>query len=157
MPSQGLEWYAGHILEQLLQNTPAQVGQAERARIGGMPAVVVPAVVQSQQGSVQLTVAAYEGPGGAAYHFIMVSQPGGSPALSELFSSFRLISQEEAATLRPRQIRVVRAWPGDTIQSVAARMPAENPLELFLMLNARSADQPLRPGEPVKIVAFAGS
>jgi predicted Zn-dependent protease len=87
----------------------------------------------------------------------MVSQPGGSPALSELFSSFRLISQEEAATLRPRQIRVVRAWPGDTIQSVAARMPAENPLELFLMLNARSADQPLRPGEPVKIVAFAGS
>jgi predicted Zn-dependent protease len=35
---------------------------------------------------------------------------------------------------------------------MAARTAGENPLDLFLMLNARSAEQPLQAGEPVKIV-----
>jgi hypothetical protein len=45
----------------------------------------VSALVRSQQGTVELSVAAYEAPGGAAYHFIMVSQPGANAALAELF------------------------------------------------------------------------
>jgi hypothetical protein len=35
-------------------------------------------------------------------------------------------------------------------------MASDNPLEHFLMLNGRSAEQPLRAGELVKLVQFAG-
>ena len=38
---------------------------------------------------------------------------------------------------------------------LAARMSTDSPREHFLMLNGRTAQQPLRPGELVKIVSFA--
>jgi predicted Zn-dependent protease len=53
-------------------------------------------------------------------------------------------------------IRTVAAGPGDTVQSLAARMVSDHPLEHFLTLNGRTADQPLRSGELVKIVSLAG-
>jgi predicted Zn-dependent protease len=155
LPPDGLEGYASQILEQLLRNAPADIGPAEALRIDGVRALVVSALVRSQQGTVELSVAAYEAPGGAAYHFIMVSQPGANAPLAELFGSFRLLREEEIRSLRPRLIRVVRAAPGDSIRTMAARTAGENPLDLFLMLNGRSAEQPLKAGEPVKIVTFA--
>jgi hypothetical protein len=33
-------------------------------------------------------------------------------------------------------------------------MASEHPIDLFLMLNARDADRPIRPGELVKIVTY---
>jgi predicted Zn-dependent protease len=155
LPADGLEGYARQILEQLLRDSPADIGPAQVLRIEGVRALVVSALVRSQQGAVQLAVAAYEGPGGAAYHFIMVSPPGGSAALARLFGSFRLLEEGEIRSLRPRLIRVVRATPGDSIRTMASRTAGENPLELFLMLNGRSPDRPLKAGERVKIVTFA--
>jgi predicted Zn-dependent protease len=89
----------------------------------------------------------------------MVSPPNATApeALSALFNSFRVVSPAEAATLRPRVIRVVTAGPGATYQRIAAAMASERPLDHLLMLNGRTADQPLRPGEPLKIVTLAGS
>ncbi len=113
-------------------------------------------MVRTQQGDVQITLAAYDAGGGNAYHFIIASQPGSAEAaLGELFLSFRLLTPEQAASLRPRQIRVITAGPADTLRSVAAQMASDHPLDHFLMLNGRSPDQPLKAGEMVKIVTLA--
>ena len=155
LPRGGAEAYAGAVLQQLLRDAPAEIGPVDRVTINGVSAAIVPAIVRSQQGTIQLSVAAYEGPGGGAFHFIMISKPGAPNPLGELFGSFRLLTAEQVATLKPRQIRVVRSEAGDTPQSMALRMAGEKPLALFLMLNGRFEDQPLKPGELVKIVTFA--
>jgi hypothetical protein len=36
-------------------------------------------------------------------------------------------------------------------------MASDYPVDHFLMLNGRTADQPIRPGEMVKIVTLAGA
>jgi hypothetical protein len=82
-------------------------------------------------------------------------EAGSTGGLRALFNSFRLMGAEEAATLKPRVIRMMRATPQDDVRTMAARVAGENPTELFLMLNGRSANQPIRPGELVKIVTYA--
>jgi predicted Zn-dependent protease len=118
----------------------------------------VPVAVQTSQGTVEMSVAAYAGSGGQAYHFIMISPPAKSAtaAIGALFRSFRLLSPADIAALKPRHIRIVKAGPADTVRSLSAAMASDNPLEHFLMLNGRSAGQPLRAGELVKLIQFAG-
>jgi len=161
MPPGGVEEHAVRVMEQLIGDPQGAVrpGALQRVVIGGVRAAILPVAIQTEQGSANVVVAAYEGGGGAAYHFVMVAPPEESAraALDALFQSFRLLSAAEAASLRPRVIDVVAARPGDTLRTMAARMAVPQlPLEHFLMLNDRSADQPLQPGEPVKIVAYAG-
>ena len=155
LPRGGLEAYAGALLAQTLGEAAAQVGPARRLTVNGLPAIVVPVDVRTEQGTVSMSVAAYDGGAGEAYHFVMVSatSAGPSPALESLFGSFRLLSADEAAGLRPRRLQVVRAGRGDTTDALAARMATDFPVDTFLMLNARSADQPVRPGELLKIVS----
>ena len=156
MPPGGLEAYTATALRQLLGDAPVEQGVVEAVRVNGLPALITQATVAAQQGSVALSIAAY-GAGPDAYHFIMLSSPEAAapPALAQLFASFRLIDEAEARSLRPRVIDSLRAAPGDTVQTLAARMAGDNKLEHFLMLNGRRADQPIRPGEPVKLVTWA--
>jgi predicted Zn-dependent protease len=158
MPPGGLEDYASILLSRILGEAQARPGAAQRTLVNGVPTLFVPVEVATNEGAVPLSLAVYAGPGGGAFHFLMVSKPGSPPAgaIADLFSSFRLLSAEEAATLRPRRIRVVTPGPGDDARSLASLMASGNPLDHFLMLNGLAADQPLRPGEPVKIVALAG-
>jgi predicted Zn-dependent protease len=156
MPSGGLPAYADGLIRTLLRDAPAKAGPAEPARINGLPALLVPVVVQTRQGAVELDIAAYDGGGGGAYHFIMVAPPATASraAIGALFGSFRLLSAEEAVSLRPRLIRTVRVEPEQTLASLAGLMASEHPLDHFLMLNGRSSEQAPRPGELVKIVTF---
>jgi len=156
LPPDGLQGYASALIEQLLKGADAQVGTAQSTRINGLPALIVPVNVRTPKGDVELSIATYDGGGGAAYHFLMVSPPsqGAVAAIGELFGSFHLLSQQEVSSLRPRWIRVVTVGPQDNLRSLAARMASDHPLEHFLMLNGRTANQPLRPGERVKIVSF---
>jgi predicted Zn-dependent protease len=116
-------------------------------------------VVQAQGGTAALQVGAYAAPGGTAYHFIMVSNgtSGGNEAIANLFSSFRFLSPAQTASLRPRVIRTVQVQPGETLDRLATRMASDRPLELFLTLNGRTRDDPLRPGDMVKIVTYPQS
>lgn len=159
MPAQGPEAYASAILAQLLGDVPAQAGPAERIEVNGVPALILPAIVQTERGAIEISVAVYAGPGGSAYHFILAAEP--SPAtrapISSLFASFHLLSPEQVRSLRPRRIRTVTVSARDTIETLARNMASEHPLDHFLMLNGRSAGAPLRPGEQVKIVGFAPS
>jgi predicted Zn-dependent protease len=87
---------------------------------------------------------------------ISAGGPGPQPEIEKLFRSFRLVSADEASRLRPRIIQVAKAGPGETAQSIAARMATDNRLRHFLMLNGRAPDQPVRAGELVKIVVYGG-
>lgn len=153
----GLEGYASRLVEQLLGEAQAQVGEGQRANVNGLPALFVPVAVATREGQVELSIAVYAA-GEDAYHFVMVSAPGAQAAksLAPLFQSFRLLSPEEAGRLRARRIAVVRVGQGENLRSLASRMVSEHPVEHFLMLNGRSPEQPLRPGEMVKVVRFAG-
>jgi predicted Zn-dependent protease len=156
IPRGGMEAYASALLEQTLKGAQAEAGAARQTRVNGVPALLVPVRVATREGEVELSLAVYEGGGGDAYHFMMVSSPGkGTAALSGLFGSFRLLSEEEVRVLKPREIRVVRAGPQDSLQTLARRMASDHPLDHFLMLNGRSADQPLKAGELVKLVTLA--
>ena len=155
MPRGGLEGYTSALLRQLLGDVPAQVSDSRRARVNGLDALITRAEVQTGRGRVQLAIAAYDA-GTSAYHFAMASSSAAPVALDALFSSFRRIGEAEARGLRPRVIDGLRAGPGDTAQALAARMAGDNQLAHFLVLNGRTAEQPLRPGEPLKIVVWAG-
>jgi predicted Zn-dependent protease len=157
MPSGGLPAYAEGLIRTLLRGTPARAGPAEPARINGLPALLVPVLVQTDQGSIELSIAAYDGGGGGAFHFIMVAPPADSPraAIGALFGSFHLLSDEAARSLRPRLIRTVRVGPGQTPASLAAAMASDHPLDHFLMLNGLAPGQSPKPGDLVKIVTFA--
>ena len=158
MPAGGLKAYAEGLIRALLRGAPAQAGPAEPILVNGVPALLVPVLVRTGQGEIELSIAAYDGGDGGAYHFIMVGPPADSSpnAIAALFGSFRLLSPEEARSLRPRLIRTVRVGPGQTAASLAAFMASDHPLDHFLMLNGRSPRQALKPGELVKVVTFAG-
>ena len=67
--------------------------------------------------------------------------------------SFRRLSKEEAAAVRPLRIRVVDVEPGDTVKSLAAIMPIEPfAVDWFELLNGVKRNLPLIPGTQVKIV-----
>ena len=56
----------------------------------------------------------------------------------------------------PRSGRgISRAGPGDSLRSLAALMAADQPLAHLLMLNARTAQDQLKPGELIKLVVVA--
>ena len=74
-----------------------------------------------------------------------------SPASASIASSCRA----EAAAIRPRVIDVVTVAPGDTVQSLAARMAYRDfKLDRFLALNGLAPGARLAPGQKVKLVVY---
>jgi predicted Zn-dependent protease len=155
MPGGGLAAYSQAVLEQLLKGARVEVTGSVPARINGLDALISEALVAAGGEQVALTMAAYSA-GAGAYHFVMLSDPA-KPVpgtLRTLFESFRLIGPDEAQRLRRRVIDVVAVEPGQDVRSLSQRMASRNPVADFRMLNALDEGQPLRPGEPVKIVVW---
>lgn len=159
LPPGGLEAYVSNLIQQMLGNARAEIGVAERTQVNGVPTLFVPIIVRTPEGPVELSLAAYAGGDGEAYHFLMVSSPGqtNGAALRQLFGSFHLLSEEQVRSLRPRVIKMTTVGPQESLSDIANRMVSDHPIEHFLTLNGRTADQPLRVGERVKIVASAGA
>ncbi|MDX3911224.1 MAG: M48 family metalloprotease [Sphingobium sp.] len=156
MPDGDLRSYADALAGHVIGDAPAEVTGATAATINGLPAIVMQIKVAVRDGAVPLAIAVYDAGDGQAYHFIIASPPtGGSAAVAALFQSFRRLSGEEAASLRPRFVRTVRAAAGDTSETLIRRIADPAPRALFELLNARSGDRPIAPGEVVKIVMYA--
>jgi len=155
IPPGGLPAYVEQLAGRLLGDSAAAVGQPRARTINGLPALIVPARITTQAGTALLTIAAYDAGNGQAYHFIMVTPPdndGG--AIEPLIESFHLLSQSEAAALRPRFIRVVAVGPGETQASLARRMASDQGLALLRVLNGLGDAEALKPGRRLKIVAL---
>ena len=151
-----LDDYVTQVARALVGNAQGvQAGQIQRTTINGMEAAILPLRARTQSGTVDAQIAAYRWDGNTAYHFITIAPAGQSNVYDSLIRSFRRLSDSEAAALRPRILDVVTAKAGDTVQSLASRMAFSNyKLERFLVINDREANQPLRPGEEVKIVVY---
>ena len=76
------------------------------------------------------------------YHFVMLTQAGaGIGPFTSMVNSLRRITPQEAAAIRPRVIDVVTVAPGDTVQSLAARMAYRDfRVDRFLSLNGLAAE-----------------
>jgi predicted Zn-dependent protease len=71
-----------------------------------------------------------------------------------LRASFRHMTPEEAASLKPLRVRVVTVKPGDTITTLAARMMGtDRKLDLFKLINALPTGANIAPGDKVKIIS----
>lgn len=128
----------------------------QRTTINGMPAAYTTARVNTRNGIIDVSVMAYQWDPQRVYHFVMLT-PGGTGigVFGPMVNSLRRISAQEAAAIRPRVMHVVTVGPGDTVQSLAARMAYRDfKLERFLSLNGLGANARLVPGQKVKLVVF---
>lgn len=137
------------------QSQGVQAGSISRTTINGMPVSILPLRARTSGGTVDVQIVGYQWDQNTAYHFVTIAPAGRSSAFDGLIRSLRRLSDSEAAALRPRVVDVVTVRAGDTIQSLANRMAFSNyRLERFLVINDREMNQPLRPGEQVKIVVY---
>jgi predicted Zn-dependent protease len=158
MPGGDLRAYADALVAHVVGRSPAQVVGATETVVHGVPAIVVQVRVAVRDGSVPLSIAAYDGGGGQAYYFIVVSPPADADAaaVAALFGSFRRLSPEQAAALRPRFVRTVRVGAAATAATLSAHVADPAPRALFDLLNGDVAGRPIRAGETVKIVTYDG-
>ena len=86
----------------------------------------------------------------------MLTRAGtGIGPFATMVDSLRRITQQEAASIRPRIIDVVSVSAGDTVQSLARRMAYRDfQLERFLSLNGLANNARLVPGQKVKLVVY---
>lgn len=95
--------------------------------------------------------------GQTVFRFIFAAQEGQAnleTALAESMSSFRKLTPEESARLRPLHLRVVRVKAGDTTEHLAEQMTGvERKIELFRILNGLGSNDPPEVGRLVKIVS----
>lgn len=88
----------------------------------------------------------------------LTAVPKGSAALEPtanvLRTSFRRMTPEETATLKPLRVRVVTVQPGDTMATLSGRMMGtDRKLDLFKLINALPTGASIVPGDKVKIIS----
>ncbi|WP_244529321.1 M48 family metalloprotease [Rhizobium sp. NFR03] len=91
------------------------------------------------------------------YRFL-TAVPKGMPSLEPtadvLRKSFRRMSPQEAAALKPLRIRVITVAPGDTLATLSARMMGtDRKLDLFRLINALQITSTIKPGDRIKIIS----
>jgi predicted Zn-dependent protease len=155
MQNGSLDAYAETVLRQTIGQAPAQLGRAERTTINGLEAVVLPARVQTDGGLVDLTIAAYRTGGEAAYHFLTLAPSGRGGVFDPMIRSMRRADDREIRNLRARVIQVVPVRPGDTVETLSARMAVPNdPRAWFQTLNNVASDSDLRDRRRVKVIGY---
>jgi predicted Zn-dependent protease len=95
--------------------------------------------------------------GGQAYR-LLTAAPRTATSLAttadSIVSSFKRLTPDEIAALKPLAIRIIAVKPGDTVGTLAARMSGvDRQLELFRILNGLSSTASLSAGMKVKIVS----
>src|SRR5690606_9944309 len=126
--------------------------------VNGMEGATATTRARGQGGTVDLRLAAIRYDAGTVYRFLFVTPPARTAALAEGLRrttySFDKLTDAEAAALKPQRIRIVTVEPGDTVASLAARMPFEDAkIERFRVLNGLSEGASVQPGQKVKLGA----
>jgi len=129
-------------------------GEIRRTTVNDIPAFYTNAVVNTQQGQRVVTVFAYEWAPGTAYHFVTITASNANP-FDRMFASMARLTAAQAATVKPRKLRVVTAGPQDNVASLAARMAYSSlQTERFRALNGLSSNATIRAGQKLKIVTY---
>ena len=155
--SGSLDQYILGVFQQLTRGqTQFPIPQPQHITINGMPAAVTTARFNTQSGTIDASVVAYQWDSSRIYHFVMLT-PGGSGVgpFTPMVNSLRKISAAEASAIHPRVIHVVTVTRGDTLQSLASRMAYRDyKLDRFMSINGLNANSAITPGQKVKLVVF---
>ncbi len=130
----------------------------ETLSINGLEAATASSRLQSQSGSVDLRLVAIRTAPDRIYRFVFT---GPSAEIQRLETelrrttySFRLLSEAEAAELKPHRLRLHAVQPGDTAETLAELMPSSpEKVERFRVLNGFTRGEQPRVGTLVKYVA----
>jgi len=154
--SGNLKAYVGSVVRGLAGNSAAPSSGIQRTSVNGIPAAYTSFRAASGRTQVDATVFAYAPATNRAYHFLILAPAGrGIGALEPMVRSFRTLSAQQAAAIRPRYLRVVTVGPRDTLASISQRMAwPSNQLERFMVLNGLDNTARLQPGQRVKIVTY---
>ncbi|HET9628188.1 MAG TPA: M48 family metalloprotease [Novosphingobium sp.] len=155
-----LDGVVNRAMAALTQDGAAPAVETTRLTISGLDARRASVRAQDGNGTqLDVTVTAIAAAPGTAYAFTVLQPAGqGLGDLAALVSSFRRLSESEAAAVRPRVLRVVSVARGDTVATLAKRMAYDRmQVERFLVLNGLPAGTTaLAPGRKVKIVVWGG-
>ncbi len=129
----------------------------EAVTINGMPAATGWAQVSTQTGTADFRLVTIRFDPSTVYRFQILTKSSDTQRLNEplrrMTYSFRKLSDAEAAALKPYRVRVVTVKPGDTAQSLSAKMPFDTAnLDRFLVLNGLESGARLTPGQRVKLI-----
>lgn len=135
---------------------PALSGVA-RVSANGIEGLTGTAQIASGGSSLDLRLVGYRTTARRLDYFLLVTPPAATvptaPGLQRMTFSFRRLSPQQAARIRPLRIEVVTIRRGQTMASVSERMAyGERRLERFMVLNNLRAAGPFAAGQQVKIV-----
>jgi predicted Zn-dependent protease len=133
------------------------LADAEPIEVNGMAAATGSARLRSQKGPLDFRLVAIRYDADTIYRFLFITPPDRTQQLSrglrETTYSFRRLSASEAASIEPLRVQVITVQPGDTVESLARRMPFEDYREeRFRVLNDLPDGSRLTPGQRVKLI-----
>ena len=129
----------------------------ERLAIDGLDAVAASTPVRTKSGVRDVRARRHPCRAPAGLPLLLRDAAGADAgvrgAFRQMMASFRRLSQRQTANLHPLRLRVVEVAPGDTVETLAARMPFNDfRTERFRVLNGLRPGDRLRSGQLVKIV-----
>jgi predicted Zn-dependent protease len=123
----------------------------EQLTVNGFPTAT--AAAKGDQWAFRLYVLRY---GNEVYRFIFAAKHRSAEvdrAFREAVNSFRRLTPSEVEGAKPLHLKVVTMGPRQSAADVAHAMAVpDRPLERFLILNGKSAADPPKPGDQVKII-----
>jgi predicted Zn-dependent protease len=135
-----------------------RLNNAETIQVNGMPAATGTARITLQSGGSQDARFVVVGfPTDDILRFVLLAPPGTlsriEPEVIRAVNTLRHLSADEAAKVQPVRLKVLTAQSGDTMESLAKRMPPSRfQLERFKVLNGYRDGETLQPGHRVKLV-----
>ena len=137
----------------------ASLRELETIYIDGLESATASARLNTNSGARDVRLLAIRKNLQTIFRFAFLTKPGQSARWSKPFRrtshSFQLLTESEAAAIKPLRIRTHRVRRGDTVASIAQRMAGEDgySLDRFLLINGLTKEARLRPGQTVKIIA----
>jgi predicted Zn-dependent protease len=140
----------------------ASLGNVESFSVDGLDAATGVTRASTREGQVDVRLVAIRAAPDRIYRFLLLNSPGQTAQLTGPFrdtvTSFRRLSDAEAAAIRPLRIRIIAVRPGDTVESLAPGMPFPGHADdLFRVLNGLDAGANALPaGRWLKVVGDGG-
>jgi predicted Zn-dependent protease len=133
------------------------IDRIEEIDINGMAAATARARIKTRDGKRDIRAIAIRFAGKTVYRFLIVTPTKVTAKLAEgmqrMTFSFRRISEAEAAAVTPLRIRIHEVAPGETVATLAARLPFDDfQVKRFRVLNGLGKDDELEPGQLIKLI-----
>lgn len=133
------------------------LANVETIDINGLPAATARTRIRTRSGARDVRLIAIRFGPDTIYRMLFLTPPEATdalrPGMRATTYSFRKLSEREASRLSPMRLRVHTVRPGETAESLAARMPfPDRRLDRFLVLNGLEPGARLSTGQQVKLV-----